>query len=653
MIQTAPYGTWASPIAAETVARGATRLSLPVVSGETVYWIEGRPREGGRQVIVSRGPDGKVRDVTPPGTDVRSRVHEYGGGFYLVDGPDVYFTENSDQRLYRVPPDDVARPVTAAGPWRYADGDRHPTRRVVACVREDHSDAPAEPVNTLVLVPLDSAAGAGQVLVSGDDFYAYPRFSPDGMQLLWMSWCHPQMPWDGTELWVGDVRETDGGWIVTASRRVAGGVAESIVQPGWAPDGTIYFVSDRTGWWNLYRLRPGATPPDSADGDAVCPSDAEFARPFWQFGASTWAVLDENTLVVSHARRNHWRLATVDVVTGRLIEIDTPISPGPTLQLCGRRAVCIGHSSGRPDAVFAIDVDTGATEQLSRFASTPVDPTVVSAPESVVFETADGERAFAWFYAPRSAYFEAPTTERPPLMVVSHGGPTAAASTAFSLTLQYWTSRGFAVVDVDYRGSSGYGRAFRTRLNGQWGILDVSDCVRAAQHLVEQRLVDPTRLIIRGSSAGGFTTLCALTFYPGVFRAGASYFGISDLETLAADGHKFEARYLDSLVGPYPEQRDRYVQRSPIHAVDRLASALILFHGEEDRAVPINQAHLMVEAVRRRGLPVALLTFAGEAHGFRKVDTIRRCLEAELSFYGRALNFTPADDTEALQIDNV
>ena len=639
----APYGTWKSPLTAADVAAGALQLEDVSVDGDDVYWIEGRPAEDGRNVLVKQGPDGRISDVTSRGTNVRTRVHEYGGSAYLASRGIVYFSEFADQRLYRLKPGGVPEPITPPGDWFYADCTIDPSGMRLVCVREDHTLKGREAVNALVAVALDGPPAAGEVIASGYDFYSTPRFSPDGSRLLWLSWRHPHMPWDGTELWVGEVAR---GGRVERPRRVAGGDAESIFQPGWAPDGAIYFVSDRTGWWNIYRVRDGHI-------EAVHAAEAEFGRPQWEFGLSTWAFAGPSRLVVSYRKDGRWRLATIDVSSGTLRNVPIDLEPGETLAATATHAVFVDFSTRAADAVTRVDLESAARQTIRSAASTGVPPDVVSEAESVEFPTNGGLTAHAFYYRPRNPDFVGPAGERPPLIVLSHGGPTGEASSHLDLEVQYWTSRGFAVIDVNYGGSSGYGRAYRQRLNGQWGIADVSDCVNAAKYLVAEGKADNGRLIIRGGSAGGYTTLAALTFHPEVFKAGASYYGISDIEVLARDTHKFESRYLDTLVGPYPERRDLYRARSPIHFVDRLSCPLILFQGLEDKVVPPNQSKLMADAVRKKGLPVAFLTFEGEQHGFRKQETMVRSLQAELFFYGAVFGFTPADALPAVTIDNI
>jgi dipeptidyl aminopeptidase/acylaminoacyl peptidase len=639
----APYGAWSSPLTARAVAAGGLQLSRVILDGDDIYWLERRPDEGGRSVVVRRSPDGRIADATPAGTNVRSRVHEYGGAAYAVSGGTIYYSEFTDQRLYRVKPPGTPEPLTPPGDWFYADCTIHVSRTRLVCVREDHTAGEREVVNTLVSLKLDGPPTAGQVIVSGHDFYSTPRFNVDGSRLAWLAWRYPHMPWDGTELWAAGVGR-DG--EVEHPKLVAGGDEESIFQPGWSPDGTLCFVSDRTGWWNLYRVRAGLV-------EAIHEMSAEFGRPQWVFGTSTWTFADESRLVVAYAEKGRWGLATIDASTGAFAPVAIALEPGESIAATRTHAVFVGGSALAPDAVVRVDVATGVVETIRVASTFDVAPEYLSTPQPIEFPTGDALTAHAFYHAPRNRDFKGPDGERPPLIVISHGGPTAAHRATLSLEIQYWTSRGFAVVAVNYGGSSGYGRVYRQRLNGQWGVVDVSDCVSAARYLAAQGLVDANRLIIRGSSAGGYTTLAALTFHPEVFKAGASYYGIADIELMARDTHKFESRYFDSLLGPYPARRDVYRARSPIHFVDRLSCPLILFQGLEDKVVPPSQSRMMADAVRVKGLPVALLTFEGEQHGFRKAATISRCLEAELFFYGVVFRFKPADQISPVPIDNL
>jgi dipeptidyl aminopeptidase/acylaminoacyl peptidase len=639
----APYGTWTSPVTARTVAAAARRLGSIAIDGDDIYWIEGRPEEGGRHVIVKRSADGRIADATPERTNVRTRVHEYGGAAYVVSRGVIYYSEFADQRLYRLAPGRPPEPMSPAGDWYYADASIDMSRNRLVCVREDHTVKGREAVTTLVSVPLDGPMTPGQVVASGHDFYSTPRVSPDGSRLSWLAWRHPHMPWDSTELWVADVAH-DG--AIVRPTRVAGGEHESIFEPEWSPHGTLYFVSDRTGWWNLYRLGDGRVEP-------IRTMPAEFGRPQWELSTRTWAFAGADRLVVSYGQNGRWRLATIDLSTLAFTSVATDFEPGDSVRATATHAALVGWSPSKPDAVCRIDLATGTVERLRVASDVAVAEDVVSLPRPIEFPTDNGLSAHAFYYAPRNPQFTGAAGERPPLLLVCHGGPTAATYAKLNLEIQYWTSRGFAVVDVNYGGSAGYGRAYRQRLSGQWGIVDVADCINAARYLVAEGAADGDRLIIRGRSSGGYTTLAALTFHPEVFAAGASYYGIGDLVRLAEDTHKFESRYLDSLIGPYPEAEAVYRARSPIHFVDRLSSPIIFFQGLEDRIVPPAQSRTMADAVRTKGLPVALLTFEGEQHGFRKAETIIQCLEAELFFYGAVFGFTPAGVPPVLDVENL
>ena len=614
------------------------------LDGEGLYWVEMRPQEGARNVIVRRTSDGDVRDVTPEPFNVRTRVHEYGGlSFWVKDGV-VLFANFADQRVYRQSPGEQPMPITPEGvDLRYADGKIDGGSGRLICVREDHRDADREAINTVVALDIDDG-GEGDVLVSGSDFYGYPSVSPDGSQMAWLSWNHPNMPWDTTELWVADLQD-DG--TPGEPRKIAGEQGESVFQPEWSPDGTLFFVSDRTGWWNLYRWRAGHI-------DAIAPMQAEFGAPAWALGTRTYAFESADRIVCKYVENGFWKLATIDTRTTQFTTIESPyteMSRGDIVAGNMQAALEAG-SANLPDSLVSLNPDTGKMTPLKHSRPVPVADGYISEPRSIEFETAGGRTAHAYYYPVKNAEFEGPDGEKPPLLVVSHGGPTGSAMTSFNLSYQFWTSRGIAVVDVNYGGSTGYGTEYRRRLDGQWGIVDIDDCINAALHLVREGEVDGERLMVRGGSAGGYTTLAALTFRD-VFKVGASYYGVSDLEALATETHKFESRYLDSMVGPYPERRDLYVERSPIHHTDQLSCPIILLQGLEDRVVLPNQAEMMVEALRRKGLPVAYLPFEGEQHGFRKSENIKRALEAELYFYSRILGFEIADDFEPVEIEGL
>ncbi len=639
--QVAPYGSWRSPITSELIVSATIRLGQIELDGEDVYWIETRPTEGGRNVIVQRKPNGQVTDRTPPSFNARTRVHEYGGGDFVVADGTIYFSNFEDQRVYRQSPGAQQRPITAEAALRYADVLIDRQRDRLICVREDHTLANREPVNNLVGLQLERG-DVGHVLVSGNDFYSSPRLSPDGSQLAWLTWNHPNMPWDGTELWVGEFK-TDGS--LGRTEQVAGGVDESVFQPEWSPDGVLHFVSDRTGWWNLYRWRNGRI-------EQLWEMAAEFGIPQWIFGMSTYSFESADRIICTYSQQGTWHLARLDTTTRRHEPIETPYTDLSGIRAASGHVVFLAGSPTEPLSIVRLDLRTRVPEVLRRPSDVTIHGAYLSIPRAIEFPTENGLTAHGFFYAPKNREYTVPPGEQPPLLVLSHGGPTAATSSTLQMGIQYWTSRGFAVLDVNYGGSTGYGRAYRQRLNGQWGIVDVDDCVNGARYLGKRGEVDGHRLVIRGASAGGYTTLAALTFRD-VFQAGASYYGVSDLEALAKETHKFESRYLDGLIGPYPQRRDLYLERSPIHFIDQLSCALILFQGLEDEVVPPNQAEMMFEAVREKGLPVAYVPFEGEQHGFRRAENIKRALDSEIYFYSRIFGFRLADPVDPVPIENL
>ena len=644
---TASFGSWRSPITAEKVARAAPTIGQLQLSHGSVYWTEMRPWEGGRTLVVRLDAQGNVHDVTPAGFNVRSRVHEYGGGAFQVFGETVIFSNYSDQRLYRQSHGEAPIPITPEpnlpSSLRYADGVVTPDGRTLICVRESHSGS-GEVSNDLAAVSLDGEA-APRTLVKGHDFYSFPRLSSDGRRLAWTCWNHPQMPWDGNELWIANLGEDDS---LVDPQLVAGGTEESIFQPLWGGSGDLYFVSDRTGWWNLYGYQEGTT-------RLLRSMEAEFASPQWVFGMSHYALLGDGQIACGYRERGAERLALLHPKDGRWRPIDLPYSSilhPPQVRSDGSSIYLVGSSPSHPPAVLQVDPVSGSSRILSSPSETDLDAEYISFPEWISFKTEAGFEAYALYYPPRNAEYLGPLHERPPLVVCSHGGPTASTSPAFDLEIQFWTSRGFALLDVDYRGSTGYGRPFRRALEGQWGLADVSDCIRAAQHLASSGAVDRHRMIIRGGSAGGYTTLCALTFHE-AFAAGASYYGVADLEMLARDTHKFESRYLDSLVGPYPASAGTYRERSPLFHAARLSRPMILFQGMEDMVVPPNQTETLVEALRANRVPFAYLLFEGEQHGFRKAETVTQCLQAELYFFSRVLGFELTEPVSPIHIENL
>ncbi|MEX2106414.1 MAG: S9 family peptidase [Solirubrobacterales bacterium] len=640
----APYGSWRSPIDPKVVAQAGRRLGAPEIAADgALWWAEGRPTEGGRVVLMRRPRGGEAEAVTPEDFYVRTRVHEYGGGAWRLAGPElVLFSNFADQRLYwqrlgEHPVPITPQPETEAG-LRYADFRLTPDGATVVCVREVHGVGEAE--NQIVALPIDGA-GEATVIASGRDFYSFPRISPDGRWLTWTCWDHPNMPWDGTELWLAPFEDPGGAHIV------AGGPAESIFQPEWDPEGRLHFASDRDGWWNLYR----------AEGEAVeqlTAEEADLAHPQWLFGGSTYAFLDDGTIVCVRCERGAERLFSLGPGAWEPRDLGLPFTSFgfPSLSARGSEVAFAAASPQSETAIVVFDVASGRTEIVRTASEISIDPGYVSTPRAIEFPTSGGDTAYAFYYPPANADFAGPEGELPPLIVQSHGGPTSHATPALDREFAYWTSRGIGVVDVNYRGSSGHGRAHRERLRGGWGILDSDDCIAAARFLAESGEVDRERMAIRGGSAGGYATLCALVFHD-VFAAGASYYGVADPEALARDTHKFESRYLDGLIGPYPERADLYHERSPINFVEQLRAPVILFQGLEDEVVPPNQAETMVAALKRNGVPHAYLAFAGEQHGFRRSETEIRCLEAELYFYGRILGFEPADAPDPIEIEGL
>ncbi|KPK90474.1 MAG: peptidase [Anaerolineae bacterium SM23_ 63] len=641
----APYGSWRSPITPDfiTSLRGIpTEIQL---SGDDIYWLEMRPQEAGRYVIMRRAADGSINDMTPADFNVRTRVHEYGGGSFTVHGDVIYFSNFSDQRLYRLESDRPPQPITPEPDvpvgLRYAECQVTGEGSLIICVHERHGKS-GDVTNELVVLPTDGSQPPW-VIADGHDFFSSPRISPDGDQLAWLTWDHPQMPWDGSELWAATLL-SDG--TLSDIRKVAGGSEESIFQPEWSSDGHLHFISDRTGWWNLYK---------ESDGEviALAPIEADLGVPQWQFGFSRYAFLADGRVACVYNLDGIHHLGSIASDEGKIRPLETPLTSITFLRSNEDDVLYfVGGNFQQFPALLRMEVNTREIETVYRPPGEMIDPGYLSIPESIEFPTEDGLSAYALFYPPTNRDYIGPPDELPPLLVFSHGGPTSVAPTFLQSAIQYWTSRGIALVDVNYGGSTGYGRSYRNRLKGKWGVVDTADCVAAARYLVEQGRVDGEKLAIRGGSAGGYTTLAALTFYD-LFTAGASYYGVADVEALAIDTHKFESRYLDSLIGPYPEAKDLYYSRSPIHFTEQLSCPVIIFQGLEDLVVPPGQADLMVDALRAKGLPYAYLAFEGEQHGFRRAETIQRCLKAELYFYSRIFGFDLADPVEPLDIENL
>jgi dipeptidyl aminopeptidase/acylaminoacyl peptidase len=634
--KTTSYGAWKSPITSDLIVAQAIGLSDVRLDDGTVYWLEGRPQERGRSVLVRAGVEGgKNVDLTPPPFYVRTRVHEYGGGAWTVEKGVLYFSNFADGRLYRQkigsaePQPLTPQPPANSGGWRFADGVIDATRNRWIGVREDHT-AGAEPVNAIVAVDL-AGEGTGTVLAGGRDFFSSPRLSPDGRRLLWLAWDHPNMPWNGTTLHLAEL--DDAGAITGELEIIAGGPDESIFQPEWSPDGSaVFFVSDRSDWWNLYRfdLATRASHP-------IMPMAAEFGAPQWVFGMSTFAFAGPDRIACTYSEAGLWKLGVIDLAAGTLRTLETPFTQFASIRADGDRVVALAGAPSHPLSVVEFDLGSGKNRVLKKATDILDQPELniaayLSSVEAIEFPATGGKTAFGLFYQPQNPDHLAPASERPPLLVKVHGGPTSAASSTLNLSIHYWTSRGIAVLDVNYGGSTGFGRAYRDRLHRNWGVVDVDDCVNGAKFLVEKGLVDPERIVITGGSAGGYTTLAALAFRD-FFQGGASHYGVSDAAALARDTHKFESRYMDWLIGSYPEEAELYRERSPLFHAERVSKPVIFFQGDEDAVVPPNQTEAMVAALRKNGTPVGYFLFSGEQHGFRQAANIKRALDAELYFY--------------------
>ena len=643
MTQTSPYGSWKSPITPELITKAAPGLDQPMVDGDNLYWLESRPWESGRNVVMRCSADGTISDVLPAPLGARSKVHEYGGAPYLVADNVLYFCLDADQRIYRLALDSegaLPEPLTPENnSLRYADFCINTDHQQLICVCEEHNTDSHEPVNSLAAIPLDGSQTI-TTLASGADFYSNPRISPDGTKISWLCWHHPQMPWDGTELWLAAYHSGR----PHNSNKVAGGPNESIFQPQWSPGGQLFFVSDRSNWWNIYRL--------NSDGTDIntCPINAEFATPQWVFGMSTYGFVDADTIACCYTQNSRWQLATIDLNSGTLNNHSSDYTDISALHAHNGSAYFI---AGSPfSAPQLAQFKGGEITALYGDRPLPFDSGCLSTPQAINYPSSSDSHAQAIYYPPANQDYQAPQNELPPLMVMCHGGPTAAANTSLNLKAQFWTSRGFAVLDVNYHGSTGFGRRYRDTLKGNWGLCDVDDVVNGAAHLAEQQLADPERMAIRGGSAGGYTVLAALTFH-NIFKAGASLYGIGDLEMLVADTHKFEARYMDSLVGPYPETKAVYQERSPIHHIEQLNSPVIFLQGLDDKVVPPNQAEAMIAALNNKKVANAYVPFMGEGHGFRKAENIIRAYEAELYFYSKVFSFELAEPLEPVHINNL
>jgi len=637
-MKTKPYGSWKSPISAKSLVQNSLRLGQIQIDDDSVFWTEGRPAEKGRTALMSWS-GAEINEISTRLSDVRTRAHEYGGGAFLCVNQRTFYINNTDQQIYEILEHGNVRQISQHQEYRFADMILDQKRGLLYAVGENHADS-MHVENYIVSIELDD--GSIRTLAEGHDFYSNPQLSPDGEQLMFLTWDHPNMPWDNTQLHLADIG-TDG--TIVREQVIAGGHDESIFQPLWDPDGRIYFVSDRSDWWNLYCYSKGSI-------TCVLEKQTEFGLPQWVFGMSKYAVLKTGELIATYSDLSGSKLIRIDVNQSKVTEMPTSYIHIDQIHGSGERIAFLGYTDSQPGEVVFMNLESESSVSLQPGAEIDVAEAYISKAKPISYESAPHEMTHAWYYPPKNPEYAAPKGELPPLIVLSHGGPTSNSSGAFSLAMQYWTSRGFAIVDVNYSGSTGYGRKYRDRLKGNWGIRDVEDCAKAAMYLADQGLADRGRLIIKGGSAGGYTTLAALTF-TNVFKAGASYYGVGDLTLLAQDTHKFESRYLDTLVGPYPEQRKRYLDRSPLHFADQLDCPVIFMQGLDDKVVPPNQAESMVAALKDNGIPVAYLPFEGESHGFRQSSTVIKTIESEYYFYSRVFGIDPGEALETIEIFNL
>jgi len=660
---------WKSPISAQEIVSGSIKLSESRFGFESsdsksasIYWIETRPLEGGRNVVV-RCRDQVTSDMFPASFNARSLVHEYGGGSYVVlangkhyADETIAFVNYKDQRIYLSAKDKEPRALTGEGPFRYADLVHDKKRNRIICVMEILPEKGGEPQNVLASISLEldnaKACNKPEILYEGHDFFAFPRLSADGALLSFIGWEHPNMPWDESRLYLADLNNEK-----TMPVEIAGGADNSVYQPLFAPDGTLFFVDEESGFWNIYRIQnPTACLTSKVIKSPVILKSAEFGLPLWVFADPTFAVAEDGkSLYSAYCEKGFWHLALLEYNTERndysFCKIDTPFTDIDYVSSSNSKIVMIAGAPNMVRSVVLFDPARKSFEILRAGSDLQIDNGYISVPQAIEFEGAHNELAHAFFYPPCNKDIDASSkSEKQPLIVRSHGGPTSASDAVLNLTYQFWTSRGFGVVDVNYGGSTGFGRKYRNRLLKNWGVVDMLDCRAAAQYLSDKGLADSERLIIAGGSAGGYTTLCALTFTD-TFTAGCSYYGIGDLKALMNDTHKFESRYLDSLIGPYPECEELYFKRSPINFTDKLSCPVIFFQGLEDKVVPPSQAEQMVDALRQKKLTVAYLAYEGEQHGFRKAENIRRTLEGELYFYSLIFGLTLQEKIEPISVN--
>lgn len=643
-LPTADYGSWPSPITPESLVEGARGIGSLQYDDGYVYWLESRPEEAGRQTIMRWHQESGAEDILPAPFNARSRVHEYGGTSYTVHQGVIWFSQFDDQRLYRITPGEAPQPITLKGALRFAACTPDPSRGRLICVREDHR-ASGEPRNELVSVAMDGRDQEGEILFAQSDFVSAPALSRDGSKIAFVSWMHPNMPWDDTTLWSAGFKQ-DGALSDLTMHNP--NTQESVIDPQWSDSGDLYALSDRSNWWSLYRVSENAFKPVVHDEDEV-----EIGGPMWALGSSYYAFSQQNSAVTIMNRGGveHLSILNLDGTGSNAIPTKDVTGIGSMVLANARISVVLKYANKSSELV---SLNTDGTDIIViRTTGNNTDPNWSPPYQLVTFPTANGKAvAHGIYLPPTNPEVDAPAEQTAPLIVTVHGGPTSASSPGYSLAQQFWTSRGFAILDLNYRGSTGFGREYRRELYGNWGVADVEDAVAGAKWLADQKLANPDRLIIRGGSAGGFTVLAAHAFH-NTFSAGASHYGISDLTILAEETHKFESRYLDQVIGPYPELDHVYQERSPINHLENFNAPLIMLQGLEDKVVPPNQSELIFEALKSKGVPTAYVSFEGEGHGFRKAENIVHAIQAELYFYSKVLNMPVADDLPAIKIDNL
>lgn len=634
-----PFGSWKSPITSSLITSSQIKLGDLAIDGDSIYWSELRPQEGGRSVIVKWHKNKKI-DSFPPQFSARNRVHEYGGGSFLAHKETLFFSNDKDQHFYALDPSGEWIDLTQSNHKRYANPIFDPYHTCIYAIEEDHSGAP-DIVNRLVKIDPEGKLQV-EVIHEGHDFYSSPVLHPSGNQIAFLAWNHPNMPWDSTELLVGSL---DMNGKIFKERKVAGGSSESVFQPQWSPSGTLHFVSDCSGWWNLYMEGEKAI-------TNLCPINAEFGAAQWIFGLSRYDFLLDGKIACIFTKKGIDHLGILDSKKGELNELKLGFISFGSLKVSGNSLVFSAASAEKPNSIWQYDLETKNLNLLQRSHKVDIDPAYISTGVSLEFPTTNENTAFGFYYRPKNKDFDIPGNEKPPLIVRSHGGPSAHITPALDLEVQFWTSRGFGVLDVNYGGSTGYGRIYRERLKGNWGVVDVDDCANGALYLAKKGIVDQNRLVIKGRSAGGYTTLAALTFKK-VFKGGVSYYGISDLEAMTKHTHKFESHYLEGLIGIYPEHKERYIKYSPIYHIEKFSCPIILFQGGEDKVVPKNQAEMIVNALKKRKVPVAYILFKEEAHGFRVAKNIQKALDSELYFYSKVFHLKPYGELRPIHIDNL